>query len=397
MKKRWKYGMLAVLSTLLLSACGENEDYTALENESIEDEMSESVQDEENESDQEEENESTPMEAGGYSLTEEIAVDGHVSDPVFYISGNGDTVLWAEKPGQFTQIEGSKVWVDGETKEADIPERDPAIQPMLSESGMIVYSHSDRDKPVEERYWVAELNPSTGELNEYYMDNDWDNYITTLGSNYSENPRQVIGILNHYDEEVVQMYIWDIDADEIKELDVTETVANEVDLDELTSYPHGAVTNDGMEMYATVADVGIFHYDLENDTAEFIYSAKEGFFSNNEKSKTSILTADDRFILYAIVEERRMTHFAYEIETGESVELGEGIATYPLADGSVMMFNYDDEFIHFNLDDDTSTVAHTPELGEDEKIDSFTVSRDGSTLAYVVRDNDKSVIRLLQR
>lgn len=227
------------------------------------------------------------------------------------------------------------------------------------------------------------------------MDNNWDEYVVAMGSNYTEDPRRVISIRNHYDEDVVHMYIWDMDVNEIKELDVTETVANEVELEELTLYPHGAITNDGTELYATLADVGIFRYDLENDTSEFIYSAELGFFSNNEKSQTSILTADDRYILYAMLEERRMTHFAYEIETGESIELGEGVATYPLEDGSVMMFTYDDEFIHFDLDGDTSVVAHAPDLGEDDRIDSFTVSKDGSTLAYVVRDeNNESVIRL---
>lgn len=230
------------------------------------------------------------------------------------------------------------------------------------------------------------------------MGNDWDEYVVTMGSNYTEDPRRVINIRNHYDEEVVHMYIWDMDANEIKELDVTETVANEVELEELTLYPHGAITNDGTELYATLADVGIFRYDLENDTSEFIYSADLGFFSNNEKSQTSILTSDDRYILYAMLDERRMTHFAYEIETGESIELGEGIATYPLEDGSVMMFTYEDEFIHFDLGGDTSVAAHTPDLGEDDRIDSFTVSKDGSTLAYVVRDeNNESVIRLQRR
>ncbi|MBM7839863.1 hypothetical protein JOC54_003143 [Alkalihalobacillus xiaoxiensis] len=386
MQKRRSYWTVSSLCVLaVLSACGEEEDGTT------------NTATGGNEGEQSQES-NTPVEEDGYSEYAEIAVDGYVSDPVFYISGNGETVLWAEQPGELTQIEGSKVWVDGETKEADIPERDPAIQPMLSESGMIVYSHSDRDRPVEERNWVGELNPSTGERTEFYMGNDWDEYVVTMGSNYTEDPRRVINIRNHYDEEVVHMYIWDMDANEIKELDVTETVANEVELEELTLYPHGAITNDGTELYATLADVGIFRYDLENDTSEFIYSADLGFFSNNEKSQTSILTTDDRYILYAMLDERRMTHFAYEIETGESIELGEGIATYPLEDGSVMMFTYEDEFIHFDLDGDTSVVAHTPDLGEDDRIDSFTVSKDGSTLAYVVRDeNNESVIRLQRR
>lgn len=98
-----------------------------------------------------------------------------------------------------------------------------------------------------------------------------------------------------------------------------------------------------------------------------------------------------------MLEDRRMTHFAYSIESGESIELGEGIATYPLTDGTIMMFTYDDEFIHFNLDTDTTTTAHTPELGEDDRIDSFTVSSDGTTLAYAVRDeNNETVIQLVR-
>lgn len=150
MQKRRSYWTVSSLCVLaVLSACGEEEDGTT------------NTATGGNEGEQSQES-NTPVEEDGYSEYAEIAVEGYVSDPVFYISGNGETVLWAEQPGELTQIEGSKVWVDGETKEADIPERDPAIQPMLSESGMIVYSHSDRDRPVEERNWVGELNPLQG-------------------------------------------------------------------------------------------------------------------------------------------------------------------------------------------------------------------------------------------
>ncbi|MFK3937364.1 hypothetical protein ACI2JA_07600 [Alkalihalobacillus sp. NPDC078783] len=387
MRKKWINGTIVSFSIMaLLSACGDSE--RGESNTSANADSS---------SEQNEEGNDTEVELEGYSEVAEIPVDGNVSDPVFYISGNGDKLLWAEQPGQFAHIEGSKIWIDGEIKEADIPERDPAIQPMLSESGKIVYSHSDFDKPVEERYWVSEQDPSTGEETDTYMDNDWDQYVVTMGSNYSEDPRRVIGVLDHYDEEVVHMYIWDMDSNDIKEIDLTETVSNEVELEELTLYPHGAITSDGTQLYAVLADVGILRYNLEDETSEFIYSADIGFFANNEKSQTTILTSDDRYILYAILDDdRNMTHFAYEIESGESIELGEGIATYPLADGTVMMFNTNNEFIHFDLDTETSTVAHTPELDEDDRIDSFTVSKDGTTLAYAVRDHDETVIRLMK-
>ncbi|WP_144560149.1 hypothetical protein [Shouchella miscanthi] len=379
MRKSLVYGaMVSLTSVTLLSACGGNEE-------------------DGNGNEPTDENENAEVEAEGYSHFDEISIEGHVADTVFYISENGDTLLWGEKPGQLTNIESSKVWMNGETKEADIPEREHPIQPMLSESGMIVYSHSDSDRPIEERNWVAELNPSTEEVTEFYMDNDWDQYVVTMGSNYSEDPRRVISSRNHYDDEVVHMYLWDMDSNEVKEIDLTETVANEVDLEELSAYPHGAITSDGTEMYAVLADVGILHYNLEDDTSEFIHSAEVGFFANNEKSQTSILTSDDRYILYAMLEDRRMTHFAYSIESGESIELGEGIATYPLTDGTIMMFTYDDEFIHFNLDTDTTATAHTPELGEDDRIDSFTVSSDGTTLAYAVRDEkNETVIQLVR-
>lgn len=388
--KKLTVSISSVSLLFLLSACGGDDDNSN---------ATETTGQEENTSETNEENGSATTAVGGYSEFATIPVDGRVSDPVFYISGEGDTVLWAEQPGEFTQIEGSKVWFDGETKEVDLPERDPAHQPMLSRSGKILFAESDRDKPEEERYWITEQDPVTGESNQFIMDNDWDVYTPVMGSNYSEDPRFYVGVKDHYDEEVVLLYTWHVDNGEVEEIDLTETVAAEVDIEELTFYPHGSITNDESTIYAVLADVGILKIDLASHESEFIYSAEPGFFSNNEKSQTHILTADDQYILYAIFDEdtRRMTHWAYDITADESINLGEGIATYPLDDGNVMLFTYDDEFVYFDLESETDEVVHTPELTEDDRLDSFTVSADGSTLAYVVRDEENESTIVLQR
>ena len=52
-------------------------------------------------------------------------------------------------------------------------------------------------------------------------------------------------------------------------------------------------------------------------------------FANNEKSQTRVLNNDDRYVLFATFDEGdQMTQHAYDLETGESTEIGMGITTY---------------------------------------------------------------------
>ncbi|WP_026297189.1 hypothetical protein [Paenibacillus daejeonensis] len=383
------------LAALLVAACGNDNATNPVdaENTSVNtptpDNSTENASPADNET-----NESTGS-GGNYSEVEAIPIDGHLSSTVFTMSADGNTLVWGEQDKRFDNASRIKLWMDGAHEELDLPDNNLDYM-SISNNGKLVRGKADWDLPVEERHAILEYDPATGETVEYVMNNDWDKVITPARSNYMEEPHMYYSTLENSDEQLVVFY-WDLATDEVRDIDLTELVRTETE-EELLSYPRLAITKDQTELIGLAFDVGIFRYNLETEEAEFVYTT-DNIFANNEKSQTRVLTPDDRYVLYATFdEEDQMTQHAFDLETGESAEIGMGITTYPLQDGRVMLVDYDEVFHRYDPATGELDTVHTPELTDDDRISGFTVSADGSTIAYVIRgEGNESTLHIMKQ
>ncbi|MBM7542687.1 hypothetical protein [Amphibacillus cookii] len=340
----------------------------------------------ENTSDQNNDEEQPDADLDHYTEKEVIEVDGYANNQVFSFSGEGNRLLWGEADERLSNTERAYVWINGEITELDF-NTDNISSIFMSEQGKVIRNQADWDLPVEERHAILAYDPETEETTKYVMDNDWDEILTPSRSNYNEDPHFYHRYLD-YDENVTITF-WDIEENEVTALDITETVYNETD-EELSHYPRIALKEGEDELIILVFDVGILTYDLESDHSEFILTT-ENLFAHNERSQSRILTYDDRYALYATFDENDdMTHMAFDLEEEEEIEIGMGVATFPLYDGTIILFDYKNTFQHFDPSSEQLTALHTPEMSDDDSIDNFTVSADGSTIAYVIRNEDNA-------
>ncbi|EST52157.1 hypothetical protein T458_24145 [Brevibacillus panacihumi W25] len=82
------------------------------------------------------------------------------------------------------------------------------------------------------------------------MRNDRNKVLSVLGSNYTEEPRTYIAA-NEYKKENIRPYIWNLDTNEITDVDLTEIIRAETK-DKLTSYPQYALSPDRKKLVAAL-------------------------------------------------------------------------------------------------------------------------------------------------
>ncbi|MGG3885592.1 hypothetical protein [Brevibacillus panacihumi] len=84
-------------------------------------------------------------------------------------------------------------------------------------------------------------------------------------------------------------------------------------------------------------------------------------------------------------------------KTKEVIDIGDGVTTFPLLDGNVMLVTHDNKFHYFDFGTKTAQEVHAPQLKEDEELGNFTVSKDGNAIAYYVSNKDKKTVLHLYR
>ncbi|SEN91353.1 hypothetical protein SAMN04488134_102265 [Amphibacillus marinus] len=369
--------ILLIVCTIILVGCGDEQT-----NRDIQD--TETPQQPEQEQQPGDSEDEETISSNGYEAIEQIDIDGYANGLVFTMSADGTRLIWGETDQRLANTKRANLWIEGETRLLDFPD-DNIDYFFLSEQGNIIRNQADWDLPVEERHAIIVFNPETEETIEHVMNNDWDTILTPSRTNYSEEPHMYIRYKDY--SEQVTLTFWDITQNEVQEIDLTDLVYSEED-EELHSYPRTAFIEDTNELILLIFDVGIVRYDLDSSTGEFVFTT-DNLFAHNERSQTPILTYDNRYALYATFDaEDDMTHMAFDLETEEELEIGMGVATFPLQDGTVILFDYDDTFQHFDPSTGDLSEIHAPDLSDGDSIDNFTISADGSTIAYVVRDDD---------
>ncbi|SFB36189.1 hypothetical protein SAMN04488072_11929 [Lentibacillus halodurans] len=99
---------------------------------------------------------------------------------------------------------------------------------------------------------------------------------------------------------------------------------------------------------------------------------------------TTMLTSDEKYIIYGVNnsdETVTITYHALNLETKESLELGEDSQLFTLTNGNVVIVD-DNEVKLFDFETEKLETIHEIELKGNQSIDNVTVSLDGSTIAY---------------
>lgn len=325
-------------------------------------------------------------EGTSYKKIETIELNGHISRNALDLDRSGDILLWGEQDSKLDNMKRLNYWNGGKHELLDLDAESIGFA-FLTQSGLVVFSESDWDKPVTERHAIIEFDPVSKESTAFVMNDERDNILTPLGTNYTEDPRTYIGI-NEYQRETVQPFIWNLDTNTIQDIELTEAIREQT-AERLTIYPHYALTSDQSQLVAVVANVGILVTDLASNQSEWVYTS-DNISANNELAHDRVITADDRYVLYTVYDDdQSTTQFAFDLERKQAIEIGKGKTTFTLEDGPVVLITDQDEFVHVDLGTEEKTTLLTPALQEQESVVYFTVSRDGSTLVYVTRDKEQ--------
>lgn len=379
----------SILGVSLLAACGNETDNATVNTTALNSPVTA------NDSNKSSNSNSAKDISSSYAEVATIKLEGYIASTVFDLDTDGDTLLWGEQDEERAEPKRVHVWNDGNHKPMSLEEDQLGFQ-SLSGSGKVIYNDSDWDKPVNERHSIMEYDPMTMETATFTMNDERDEILAGLSTNYSESPRMFIGIQD-YKKDNIQPFIWNVDTNEITDIDLTETIRAETQ-EELPMYPHYSLNQDQSKLVAVVYNVGIIVYDMQSKQSEWVFKTDQ-IFTNNEKSQSSILTKDGRYVLYYTGDTPEdMVQMAFDLESKESIKIGNGITTFPLDDGNVMLVTGDNAFQLFNMETKELITALVPEMSEDDHIDHYTVSLDGSTIAYVLRDKENtSTIHIYQK
>lgn len=327
--------------------------------------------------------------ADGFKEQETFELDGPVNMTTFSFDEEGTTLFWGETNGGMGDDARRYVWLDGDVKELDMEKYDQFA--MLSPSGTIINSQSDHDKDENS---ILEYDPSTDEEESFVIsDSDHNEYPLPGYGTYIQDPRTYVHTETNTKFDDSETFLWDIDNDEYTDMTFIQDIKKDVGKDELTSYPHFFLSEDASTVYATVSDDGIFAYDMEKGETENLLSTDNIMPVD---TYTTTLTSDEAHIAYAVNEseddEFSIVFNALDLDSEETIEIGEGNALFTLSDGNIIIIDKNDDeqdVKYFDFETEELETIHTIKEEENQEIDNITVSLDGSTIAYGYTEYDE--------
>ena len=317
--------------------------------------------------------------AAQYEEVTTFALEGPVTTLSFNLDEDGDTLLWGENDGGFGDALRRNVWVDDEVKslEFDVFNQFSFLTP----TGYIISKENNPDAPEGEKYSIIEYNPSTEEIEKYPAKNSFDDILLPGKGTYLQEPKIYVHTdTNPNVEKENGTYIWDVEKNEFTVLSFIDDIKEEVG--EMTSYANLLLNKDASKVYRSVLEEGIFSYDVKSGTTERLL-ASENILPQSDVSP--VLSADEKYMIYGEVDpEASEVIYAYKalnLETDETIELGNGKDVITLTDGNVVIIGKN-EVMLFDFETGKLETIHTIELGKNQKMNNLTVSLDGSTIAY---------------
>lgn len=299
----------------------------------------------------------------------------------FALNEAGDILFWGEDNDSRNREQPSYVWVDGETK--DLGTEKYSSNATLLPSGIIIRAAKDRDKPEDEQHSIFEYDPATDTEEEFIAKGDIDEILLHVGPDrYLEDPKTYIHTISNPNKKDVDSFIWNVENNTFTDLTIIQQLKDKVADDELSGYPHLTLSQDASTVYASHSGLGLFAYDVATDELDELVSDDEYL---TRSGNTTLLTSDEKYFAYAINDSDDdglvITTHAVNLETKETIEMGEGSKIFTLTDGNIIIVN-DEEVKLFDFDTEKLETIHTIELKENQKLDNVTVSIDGSTIAY---------------
>lgn len=358
--------IITTVFTLLLAACsGEEESGTASDN---------------NKDDANAENaEKSTEPAGQYEEVTAFELEGPVTTINFSLDETGDTLFWGENDGGYGDDLRRNVWVDDEMKSLDFNVFNQFS--FLTPTGYIISKENNPEAPEGEKYSIIEYDPSTEEIEKYPTKNGFDDILLPGPGTYLQELKTYVHTdTNPNVDKENGTYIWDVEGNEFTVLSFIDDMKEEVG--ELTSYANLLLNQDASKVYGSVLNEGIFSYDVESGTTERLLTAENIL---PQSGVAPVLNADEKYLIYGEVDPEASKiiykYIALNLETGETLELGEGMNVLPLTDGNVVIIN-ENEVMLFDFETEQLETIHTIELKENQEINNLTVSLDGSTIAY---------------
>lgn len=317
----------------------------------------------------------------GFKEVESFELEFPVLNRDFALNETGDILFWGEDNKSSNRDQPSYVWVDGDMKSLDTDIY--SSNAFLSPSGKIISAAKDRDKPEDEQLSIIEYDPTTDTEEEFSSKDDLDIRLFHVGpGRYLENPKTYVHTVTNTDIEGVETFLWDIEDNAVTDLAVIRKLKEDFGDEELPNYPIFTLSNDGSTVYASISSLGLFAYDVASESLENLVS-EDRFLSQG--GNTTMLTSDEKHFAYAVNDsddnELVITAHAVNLDTKETIEIGEGSKIFTLTDGNIIIVN-DEEVKHFDFDTEKLETIHTIDLEEDQKLNNVTVSVDGSTIAY---------------
>lgn len=362
MKKLFYFIIIITIFTFLLAGCGEENNETAGDN---------------NTNNTSKEKAKEP--AAQYEEVTTFALKGPVTTLNFNLDEDGDTLLWGENDGGFGDALRRNVWVDDEVKSLDFELFNQFS--FLTPTGYIISKENNPNAPEGEKYSIIEYNPSTEEVEKYPAKNSFDDILLPGKGTYLQEPKIYVHTdTNPNIEKENGTYIWDVEKNEFIVLSFIDDIKEEVG--EITSYANLLLNKDASKVYGSVLEEGIFSYDVKSGTTERLL-ASTNILPQSDVSP--VLSEDEKYMIYGEVDpEASEVIYAYKalnLETDETIELGDGKDVIALTDGNVIIIDKS-EVTLFDFDTGKLETIHTIELEENQKMNNLTVSLDGSTIAY---------------
>lgn len=369
---------MVIIMVFILAACGgeDNQD-NAGKNESD----NNSVSANESNDAAYEENEAISQ----FEEVESFELEGAVTNISFSMNEEGDVAYWGENTGGFGDEIRRNVWVDGEVKELDIDVYN--LFSFLTPAGKIISKESGREAPGG-RNKIIEYDPKTDEVEKIASDIEDINTLLPGSGTYMQDPNIYVHVETNPNLDESRTMYWDVEKNEISNLSFLQDIKDEVG-EEISSYVHYFLNSDGSVVYGTLVNVGVFSHDVESGETERLLET-DNIMPRGKY--TNMLTTDDKHLIYGTedLDASKVTiiNHALDVETQETIEIGDGTGVFTLSDGNVIIVDENDVNL-YDFEKDTLETIHTIILEENQEIDNVTMSIDGSTIAYGYRTKNE--------
>ena len=355
MRKGFCFILITIACTFILTACGENGEKSAIDT------------NEKNVSENEYVEETT------------FELEGPVKMMNFNLNETGDILYWGENDGGLGDDLRRNVWVDGEVRPLNIDVFNQFS--FLTEAGTIITKINNPKAPEGERYSIIEYDPTTEEAKEYPTKDGFDDILLPDPGTYLDEQKMYIHTdTNPEQDKESNTYIWDVKKNEFNVLSFIDDIKKEVE--EITPYVHLYLNDDASIVYGTVSEEGIYSHDVAAGTTKKLLSTEQIL---PQSGVSPVLTKDGANLIYGEVDpdasEIIYRYQALDVETGETIGIGDGKHVLTLSDGNAVII-LDEKVMHFDFETEELQTIHTIELEENQELNNVTVSADGSTIAY---------------